>query len=192
MNISVLWNTMASSPLKINRSVGEECRPSLQSKGVLQARSQHEAGRIIASRWFLSWLIFRPWRWRQHVPPKHRFTLNGLGSVRCHKTELLNDHILNSINWLVFIMQMKCVSCEVRTVYLNIISWTSASIIPCGGGVEYLHRIAASRRRRRKGNPVSGGMTGPPCFWRIWIRGPGPPGWGSLESETVKCGGTQT
>jgi hypothetical protein len=35
-----------------------------------------------------------------------------------------------------------------------------------------------------------------PCFWGIWIRGPGPPGWGSLESETVKCGrksrGTRT
>jgi hypothetical protein len=40
---------------------------------------------------------------------------------------------------------------------------------PCGGGVEYLHRSPASRRRRRKG---------------------------SLESETVKHGheshGTQT
>jgi hypothetical protein len=29
--------------------------------------------------------------------------------------------------------------------------------LPCGGGVEYLHRSPASRRRRRKGNPVPGG-----------------------------------
>jgi hypothetical protein len=39
-------------------------------------------------------------------------------------------------------------------------------------------------------------MTGPPCSWGIKIRGSYPPGWGSLESETVKCGhesrGTRT
>jgi hypothetical protein len=45
----------------------------------------------------------------------------------------------------------------------------------------------ASRRRRRKGNPVPGGTTGPPCSWRIQIRGPGPPGSESLEFEKVKC-----
>jgi hypothetical protein len=67
---------------------------------------------------------------------------------------------------------------------------------PCGGGVQYLHRSPASRRRRRKGNPVPGGIIGLPCSWGIWIRGLGPPGWGSLESGTVKCGhesrGTRT
>jgi hypothetical protein len=39
----------------------------------------------------------------------------------------------------------------------------SRSAIPCGGGVEYLHRSPASRRRRRKGNPVPGDVTGPLC-----------------------------
>jgi hypothetical protein len=29
-----------------------------------------------------------------------------------------------------------------------------------GGGIEYLHRSPESRRRRRKGNPVPGGITG--------------------------------
>jgi hypothetical protein len=38
---------------------------------------------------------------------------------------------------------------------------------PCGGRLEYLHRSPASRRRRRKGNPVPGGITGPPCHWDI-------------------------
>jgi hypothetical protein len=39
---------------------------------------------------------------------------------------------------------------------------------PCGGGgVEYFHRSPASRRRPRKGNPVPGGITGPPCSWGI-------------------------
>jgi hypothetical protein len=50
---------------------------------------------------------------------------------------------------------------------------------PCGGGVEYLDRNPASRRRRRRGNPVIGGTTGPPCSWGIKIRGLGPTGWGS-------------
>jgi hypothetical protein len=35
---------------------------------------------------------------------------------------------------------------------------------------------------------VPGGITGQPCAWRIYIRRPGPPGGGSLESETVKYG----
>jgi hypothetical protein len=38
---------------------------------------------------------------------------------------------------------------------------------PCEGGVEYLHRSPASRKRHRIGNPVPGGITGPPCSWGI-------------------------
>jgi hypothetical protein len=38
---------------------------------------------------------------------------------------------------------------------------------PRGGVFEYLHRSAANRRRRRKRNPVPGGITGPPCSWGI-------------------------
>jgi hypothetical protein len=36
-----------------------------------------------------------------------------------------------------------------------------------GGGFEYLHSSPASHRRRRKGNPVPGAKTGPPCSWGI-------------------------
>jgi hypothetical protein len=53
-----------------------------------------------------------------------------------------------------------------------------------GGGLEYLHRSPASRKRRRKGNPVPEGLAGPPCSWGIWIREPGPPGWGSLSWDS--------
>jgi hypothetical protein len=35
---------------------------------------------------------------------------------------------------------------------------------PCGGGLEYL---PASCKRRQNGNPVLGGITGPPCSWGI-------------------------
>jgi hypothetical protein len=37
------------------------------------------------------------------------------------------------------------------------------SVFPCGGGLKYLHGSPASRKRLRKGNPVPGGITGPPC-----------------------------
>jgi hypothetical protein len=50
--------------------------------------------------------------------------------------------------------------------------------VPCGGGLEYLHRSPARRKRRRKGNPPSGGITGPHCHWGTFIQRPGPPGWG--------------
>jgi hypothetical protein len=36
---------------------------------------------------------------------------------------------------------------------------------PCAGGLVYLLRSAASRRRRRKRYPVPGGVNGPPCHW---------------------------
>jgi hypothetical protein len=63
---------------------------------------------------------------------------------------------------------------------------SSERVTPCGGGFEYLDRNPASSRRRRKGNPVPRSITGPPCYGGIKIQGPGPPGWWSLEPETVK------
>jgi hypothetical protein len=36
------------------------------------------------------------------------------------------------------------------------------------------------------GHPLHGGKAEPPCSCGIKIWGPGPTGWGSLESETVK------
>jgi hypothetical protein len=38
--------------------------------------------------------------------------------------------------------------------------------LPCGGGFEYLHRSPASRRRRRKGNPVPGGYK----YWDLALQ----------------------
>jgi hypothetical protein len=55
---------------------------------------------------------------------------------------------------------------------------------PCGGGLEYLHRKRASRKRRQKGDPILRGITGPPCSWGIEIREPGPQSWGSLKWES--------
>jgi hypothetical protein len=38
---------------------------------------------------------------------------------------------------------------------------------PRGGRFEYFHRIPASSRSQRKGKPMPGGITGPPCSWGI-------------------------
>jgi hypothetical protein len=68
----------------------------------------------------------------------------------------------------------ECVSCDVRIgdfdfdltplpegyIYRDL-------ALQVGGGLEYLHHILASRKRRLKGNTVPGGVTGPPCSWEI-------------------------
>jgi hypothetical protein len=41
------------------------------------------------------------------------------------------------------------------------------SVSPCAGGLEYLHRSPATRKKRRKRNPVPGGITGPLSSWGI-------------------------
>jgi hypothetical protein len=86
--------------------------------------------------------------------------------------------------------------CCIRAEAISEESKPTKSQTPCGGGFEYLYRSHASRRRQTNGNSIPGGILGPPCHWGTQIRGPGPPGWGSLKSETVKCGhkshGTRT
>jgi hypothetical protein len=52
---------------------------------------------------------------------------------------------------------------------------------PCGDGLQYLLRSPA---RRRKGNPVPGGITGPPCNYYEIIR-PRVPGDSNLQQRTT-------
>jgi hypothetical protein len=52
------------------------------------------------------------------------------------------------------------------TEFIDTIMFSLKNYIPPGGGVEYLHRSPASRRRRRKGNPVSGGYNWATLFLR--------------------------
>jgi hypothetical protein len=62
-------------------------------------------------------------------------------------------------------------------------------VSPCGGGFEYLHRSSTSiSRMLRKGNPVPGVITGPPCSCGIYTWGHGPPGWWNLDFEKIKYG----
>jgi hypothetical protein len=58
----------------------------------------------------------------------------------------------------------------------------------CGGGLEYLHRRTASRKRRQKWNPVSGGVTGPPCSWGEYKYRDMALQIGGVSDETARCG----
>jgi hypothetical protein len=55
------------------------------SSGILRSAIRCK---LTISRWFLAWLILRPWRWRRHVSPKRRLTFNGLQCLISHKMEL--------------------------------------------------------------------------------------------------------
>jgi hypothetical protein len=41
----------------------------------------------VFARLVLAWIIFRPWRWGRHIPPKHRLTFNGLNGAKSQKIE---------------------------------------------------------------------------------------------------------
>jgi hypothetical protein len=56
---------------------------------------------------------------------------------------------------------------------------------PCGVRLEYLHHSPASRRRRWKGNPLPGNITGSPCHWGTLVQGPLSAGWGLDASLTA-------
>jgi hypothetical protein len=47
---------------------------------------------VPTSRWFLVWLIFRPWKWRWYVHPKRRLTFKGLHSIITQKTKIFRSN----------------------------------------------------------------------------------------------------
>jgi hypothetical protein len=65
MTSPVFWNITLCSPVKVNRHFRGTCRLLFQ------------LCLLAISRWFLAWLIIRPWRWKRHVPPKLRLAFNG-------------------------------------------------------------------------------------------------------------------
>jgi hypothetical protein len=74
---------------------------------------------------------------------------------------------------------------EVRIVPVE---WSRIQVVSVRSCVDAGSNTSTVALWRRKGNPVSGCITGSPCSWGIYMLGPGPPGWGSLKSETVKYG----
>jgi hypothetical protein len=57
-----------------------------------------------------------------------------------------------------------------------------------GIGLQHFHRNAASRMRRRKGNPMPADVTGPACGGATYIQGLGLPSLGlDLRFTTLLC-----
>jgi hypothetical protein len=86
MKSTIFWVITPCSPLKVNPRFGGTYRLHLQ-------------GRVchLLLRWFLAQLNFRPWRWRQYIPPKRRLTLNGLHGVISQEMVLFKRFCWNSI-----------------------------------------------------------------------------------------------
>jgi hypothetical protein len=99
------WDITPCSALSVNRRFGGTCRLHLEGrKDKLSKKSAwKQMARLPSSgskkpAWkqlatcfhanFLLGLFFRPWRWRWHVPPKLRLTLNGLHGVILQKMVL--------------------------------------------------------------------------------------------------------
>jgi hypothetical protein len=111
----------------------------------------------------LMWLLLDMPRWRHTAPGVGGYHVTStFPQVTSHTLPLRPLPRNVSVNNLPRNNMGRCVFCGTcRGVILKTNGATQAGTNPCGGGVEYLHRDPASRRRRRK-----------------W----------SLKSETVKYG----
>jgi hypothetical protein len=123
---------MPYSPLKVTRRFGRTYHLHLQSRRISQARNQQEAGSkqssgiifgpedgvrlqvvhlslLPVSCWFLSWLIFRPWRWRRYVSPKRWLTFNELHDTICNKISLfITTSMRTHIHVRISVMGQTC------------------------------------------------------------------------------------
>jgi hypothetical protein len=66
--------------LKVNRRLAGTCRLHLQGRRISRERKKRE------SRWQV--VYYLTWRWRRHVPPKHRLTSKALHGVISQRIEL--------------------------------------------------------------------------------------------------------
>jgi hypothetical protein len=67
----IFWYITQCSPLKVNWRIRGTYRLHLQGQRISKA-----------------WPVLWPWRWRRHIPPKFRLTLNGLHGIIFQKIEL--------------------------------------------------------------------------------------------------------
>jgi hypothetical protein len=73
--------------------------------------------------------IFLPWRWRRHVPPKHRFNSKDLHGATSKKTALLIDLLLtlcvSALSESRIIDYMRNNSCKVERILIlrSVYSW---------------------------------------------------------------------
>jgi hypothetical protein len=73
--------------------LGYDTMQSVETKPTFRrntfSRLQAEFCLLLASCWFLAWLILRPWICRRHIPPKSPLKMNGLYGVISMKIKQL-------------------------------------------------------------------------------------------------------
>jgi hypothetical protein len=96
---------------------------------------EYLAGLLPVSRWFLVWLILRPWRWMKHVLRKRRLTFSGLHGVISQKIELFNVRILCTCKGLFIFEGSITLSNDAKAIALrhnpesNFRSWAMTSLV---------------------------------------------------------------
>jgi hypothetical protein len=94
------------------------------TKNILKYFSgKHVASRDLLNTWFpwlIAWLIFRPWRWKRHVPPKRRLTFDGLHGIISLLWEpeiLYRAHILIEFGYMSVFTVQKNLTCYIMFVF---------------------------------------------------------------------------
>jgi hypothetical protein len=105
--------------LKVNLRFRGTYRRHLQDRRISRARNQT---RHLLPHWFLTRIILRPWRWKRYIPPKRKFTFNGLNSLICQKIVLFITTIVRTSNPTfpkVIQVQLKCKECDCGHLKIN-------------------------------------------------------------------------
>jgi hypothetical protein len=70
-----------------------DCTVSTCKLHMYHCRLGCNQSKLIASYWFLTSLILRPWRQRRHFPPKRRLTFNWVHGLKSQKIGLLKTNV---------------------------------------------------------------------------------------------------
>jgi hypothetical protein len=97
-----LYNTVQSVERQptFRRNISPPSSGSNNKPSKKAAESMWQAEPLLA---LLAWSIFRPRRWRRHVPPKSRLTFNGLHSVISQDRTLHNHRCENFKSYINFL-----------------------------------------------------------------------------------------
>jgi hypothetical protein len=102
MKSNIIWNVTPCSLIEIHWCFRRTCCLQFHSRRVSQANNHISKKQVESTAiaicfllvWLFASLIPWPWRWRQYVPLKHRWTLTGIHSVMSHKIVLFMSILL--------------------------------------------------------------------------------------------------
>jgi hypothetical protein len=120
---TISWAITPWSPLKVNRRFGETYRLHFQGRIISRARNR-SAFHLLSCCFLFAWLILRPWKWRRHVPPKHRLTFNGLHGVISQKTVLFASTLVTKLYNLPYQRRLILIRVRFLSIFMFMM-WTA-------------------------------------------------------------------